>query len=1148
MDIDEYFSELKTNFDKAFDVATKARQKGFDPEEHVEITPAPDLASRVEGIMGIKGLADIIKQHSDGRTRQELAFEIVKELCTSDKFDAPTKERLTTAVRVGLAILTEGILVAPTEGMQGIELHKNSDGTDYAAILYAGPIRGAGGTAAALSVALADYGRKMLGIGEYKATKQEIDRYLEEIQIYNSRVARLQYLPPEEDIRIIFENCPVCIDGLASEQLEISIHRNVTRLDAGGKQQYISNKIRSGVCLVSCEGIAQKAKNVLKYTKNVGLDWSWLNQIIKVEKAQGTQQKTEKKDAVFLQELVAGRPIFAYPEHAGAFRLRYGRSRFSGIAAKGFSPATMQLLDKFIAIGTQLKVEKPGKGCVAVPVDSIEGPFVKLADGRAFRINDAREAVELEPMVKKILSVGDILITYGDFKKTNTPLLPTSYVEEYWFEQLKAAGYTKEEPKELSFKDAYGLSEKFNVPMHPKFIYDYADLSAQDLVHLMDAVVNAKIDHADASLFSVKRITIDGGAVQKSRELLERACIPHFDHMESIDIEGETAQSLLAAFGMERNGLLRDASAVRMPEENAEMQPIEIINSVSSFKVMKRSTKIGSRMGRPEKAKERLMKPAPNILYPIGEYGGKERSISKAYAIQSKKFGNPTIKVEMARHRCSKGGEYINSFYCEEHKARAEVVRKCKICGAFGPWTKCEKCGGDMSGSELKDIDIVAEVNKAVARLGIATLPKLVKGVKGLSNFDKLSEPLEKGILRSINGVYIFKDGTSRFDATDVPITHFYPEEIGTDVETLRSLGYTEDYSGMKLEDKSQLVELMHQDVILNRRGGEYFLKVANFIDQLLEKFYGLEPFYNAKNMGDLVGQYVITLSPHTSAGVLARIIGFTDASVGFAHPYLVSARRRNCDGDEDTTMLLVDALINFSKRYMPTTVGGTMDAPLILTVNVKPEEVDDEVHSMEVVERYGLDFYDKTFSYPAPGEVKVEVVADRLGKDSAYKGINFTHLASAEALVDAPKRSSYTTLKSMVEKIDVQFSLMDKLYSIDKRDTARRLILSHFIPDLMGNLHSYSRQGFRCVSCNAKYRRVPIKGKCTKCGGKLLLTISKGSIEKYLSTAMDLADRYELEPYIKQRIILLKEEIESVFGNIGAVRDQKQFNLTQYL
>ena len=71
-------------------------------------------------------------------------------------------------------------------------------------------------------------------------------------------------------------------------------------------------------------------------------------------------------------------------------------------------------------------------------------------------------------------------------------------------------------------------------------------------------------------------------------------------------------------------------------------------------------------------------------MFPRGEYGGKERSITKAYVLQGKKFNSQSINVELARHLCTKGGEYINSFYCEEHKCRAEIMRKCKLCGNFG--------------------------------------------------------------------------------------------------------------------------------------------------------------------------------------------------------------------------------------------------------------------------------------------------------------------------------------------------------------------------------------------------------------------------------------------------------------------------------
>ena len=1147
MDVDQYFELLSKNFEEAYDIATEARARGFDPEKFVEIKPAPDLASRVETIIGIDGLAEIMKEKSDGKTRQELAFEMVKDMCSDEKFSKSQEKRLTIATRVGLAILTEGIVVAPTEGVQGVEIHKNPDGSDYVSVIYAGPIRGAGGTSMALSAALADYGRRLLGIGSYRAQQTEIERYLEEIQLYNSKGARLQYYPSESDIRMVLENCPVCIDGLPTEEVEVSVHRNIKRLDSTGKEQALTNRVRGGVCLVLCEGIAQKAKSVLKETKNVGLDWSWLNNIIKVDKVSQKDSTKDKKDSVFLQELVAGRPILAYPDHSGAFRLRYGRSRLTGIAAKGFSPATMIILDGFIATGTQLKIDKPGKGCIATPVDSVEGPFVKLDNGEALRINSAEQAKELKDRVTKIIAVGDILITYGDFKKTNTPLQPTSYVEEYWFEQLKSKGYNKEMPEINNFKDAFELSEKYGVPMHPKYIFEYSEISGKELFEIFSALVNSKIEKSGKSLFDVTAVVItDKETIKNIVGQLEKLCVPHTETGASIIIKMDDAQSLLASFGMLNGTEL----SIRGGESlDAEKESLEIINSLAPFKIMRRSTRIGARIGRPEKAKERLMKPAPNVLFPIGGYMSRERNIYKTYSNEKRRFGNPGIEVELARYRCELGQEITETAYCKNHGSGAKLERICKSCGRKSNSEICTYCGGTAVATETRKIDIIGVVDGALQDLGVSTLPKTLKGVKGLTNRDKIAEPIQKGILRAMYGVYTFKDGTTRFDATDTPMTHFYPNEIMVGVERLKGLGYAEDYSGNELKVENQLLELKHQDVIINKHCAEYLINVAAFVDDLLVKFYKLEPFYNVKKIEDLLGHFVITLSPHTSAGVLCRIIGFTEASVGFAHPYVISARRRNCDGDEDTTMLLLDALINFSRSYLPTTIGGTMDAPLILTVKVEPHEVDDEVHDMEVSEAYGLDFYEKTFQYPSPNELKVELVRSRLKSKGAFKDLRFTHLSGDSAVTTAPRRSSYTKLKTMQEKVDSQFRLMDKMYSVNRADTAKRLILSHFIPDLIGNMHSFSKQNFRCVSCNSKYRRVPLVGKCTRCGGKLVLTISKGSIEKYLNMAIELSNRYNLEPYIKQRLVLIREEIENVFGGIGGGEiPTKQFNLSRFL
>ncbi|EQD62664.1 protein containing DNA polymerase II large subunit DP2, partial [mine drainage metagenome] len=102
----------------------------------------------------------------------------------------------------------------------------------------------------------------------------------------------------------------------------------------------------------------------------------------------------------------------------------------------------------------------------------------------------------LEPHIKKILSVGDILVTYGDFKKTNTPLSPTSYVEEYWELQLKASGFDGK-PVVESFNDALELSKRYGVPMHPRYIYDYSDINTEDMLSLVETVNEAFFNGAD---------------------------------------------------------------------------------------------------------------------------------------------------------------------------------------------------------------------------------------------------------------------------------------------------------------------------------------------------------------------------------------------------------------------------------------------------------------------------------------------------------------------------------------------------------------------------------------------------------------------------------------------------------------------------
>jgi DNA polymerase II large subunit len=85
---------------------------------------------------------------------------------------------------------------------------------------------------------------------------------------------------------------------------------------------------------------------------------------------------------------------------------------------------------------------------------------------------------------------------------------------------------------------------------------------------------------------------------------------------------------------------------------------------------------------------------------------------------------------------------------------------------------------------------------------------------------------------------------------------------------------------------------------------------------------------------------------------------------------------------------------------------------------------------------------------------------------------------------------------------------------------------------DIAGNLRAFSTQSFRCKKCNKKFRRLPLAGQCFFCGGDLTLTVYRGNIEKYLSIAQDIVNKYGLPKYYTQRLILINEEISLMFDN----------------
>ena len=217
------------------------------------------------------------------------------------------------------------------------------------------------------------------------------------------------------------------------------------------------------------------------------------------------------------------------------------------------------------------------------------------------------------------------------------------------------------------------------------------------------------------------------------------------------------------------------------------------------------------------------------------------------------------------------------------------------------------------------------------------------------------------------------------------------------------------------------------------------------------------------------------------------------------------------------------------------------MDAPLVLTSVLTPTEVDDMAFDVDIAWSYPLELYEAATAYKMPWDISILQIKDRLHTEEQYENMGFTH--DTDNINAGVRCSAFKTLPSMEDKLKGQMDLAVRIRAVNTADVARLVIEKHFLKDTKGNLRKFSMQQVRCVNCNEKYRRVPLVGKCLKCGERLIFTIAEGSVIKYLGPAIKLAQTYDVSAYLKQTMDLLQRRIESVFGR----EKERQTGLVSY-
>ncbi len=1363
--VEKYEAQLLNATQKCYDIAKLERAKGLDFSTEIEIPRAEDLAGRTEKLLvdyldGLE-IAEKIRELLEETNKDRETTAIKMSIFVAQTLLKLEKDRETcadVALRVGLAILTEAVLVAPLEGIARSRILNNVDGSEFLSIYFTGPIRAAGGTGQALAVLIADMIRRELDIDRYVPTTPEVERVKEEFGLY--RVG-LQYKPTPDEIDRIVRACPVMINGESTERVECAGYARVRNID--------DSRVRGGVLLVIGEGLCLKAPKLRKHTERLGVTgWDFITEFANksasksndvlfwideekiwisgapsdkfaieakkhsgiwnqnknawgfsleyeniilelVEKIYSKKAKLKsrriEKIWKYMNDIIAGRPVLGDPSAPGGFRLRYGRCRTSGLAAGAINPVSMYALDDFLTIGTQMKIERPGKATAITPCDEIEGPWLLLDDGKFSRYDDESEWQKIKENVISIWDAGEILLGYGEFLENNKSLVPSGYGMDRWTSELIRNLNTEtkltifcnimkqsrdEFPEGIptlttslgriwaqtlrsmrpDWNQMIQISKEFQTSLCPPFNLWWKDLPLEWIPTLDNIIQEAIIEKNTSGRFVLRIINGSKGwrpeNIPKAGQKITHETPPGIIHqidecINGVDIIQDderiihgVAKSSLMVLGIEHihegqdiiaisgweallDGLgysteslyelnsprkildikahcferirrlkigyeLLSQEKIRLEKLNEKRKSVRIkaetearqegkgitetvdlgvkamseiedpgsenydalsraeilvegherMNSLWLIKECSKiriedgaGTRIGCRMGRPEKAAPREMKPAAHAIFPLGSMGGPQKLLG--------------VAANQENVRMTLGS------------------RVCTICKKESPSIKCtniDSTGGYCSGNTIqieskassdsfsnrrhisvKTVHLKRDLEFARTRLGLDRLPAKIKGMKKLESKGKIPEPLEKGILRAKYSLPTFRDGTIRYDMSDVPLTHFTPLEINTSYSKLVELGYTHDIHGMPLTSEKQVIELFPQDFVVSKNCMEFMSRVANFIDDLLERYYQTDRFYNVEIFEDLVGQLIIGLAPHTSGGVLGRIIGWSDTSGGYAHPLFHAAKRRNCDGDEDCIMLLMDGLLNFSRQLLPNRRGGLMDAPLVLTTRLNPHEIDKEALNVDAAWNYSAEFYEATDKMLHSKEVEdmMGTITSRLkeGQFVALRGLGFTH--GTENLSTGPALSSYKTLETMKDKMNGQLALGHRLRSVDVSRVASTVVRSHFLPDLRGNLLAFTRQKVRCTKCGHSYRRMPLAGKCISkisfegrglkkynpktttqqyCGGGLALTVSQGAVRKYIEITKHVIETYGVDNYTKQNVEWLVSSTDSLFNN----------------
>ncbi|MFX0015638.1 MAG: hypothetical protein ACFFB2_11345 [Promethearchaeota archaeon] len=1067
----EYIKNLKKDLETQVQLATQARGCKLDPQTSIESKLTFNSRAKIASILKIPKLEDYLPRNlSHHENPLLLAADIAKQI-VNGRFVKKSRENLILlALHSSLVIISQGLISVPQESIPKITIGSKSN---HLTIYFSNTIRYATGETIGLIMLIADYIRQVLHLNRFNPSPDLINRYVEEIEIYTAMNEHFLNLRIDL-LKFLVQNIGIEISGEAFERIEVRRYRNLPNL---------TNKLRMGMC-VAFEKVIESINSIASIRFKSGIpEWDWLKGPFEAIK--------REKHEFGLREVRGTQPLLSKSRKPGGFRLRYGFSRNTSQGAAGIHPVTMYL-SEMLSPGTSIAIDFMDRPITVFPVSTLTGPLVELKDGSSERIESIKRIREIEDKIAQIWEMGDILLSPDDIPATETIEL-SAWTEEWWSQEIKLSIASTNLSIEtlatslnISFKKlerllrepthyhpspetAIKLSNITKVPIHPYYSFNWNEIAISDLIRLIQ-MLNSSSNNFLPNDSDLKYI-------------LRQLGVP-FTIIED-QIQSERFQPFILTL----RGKEEELSQI-LSESSIQIETEKIVTRLTKISVRSScQRRIGLKIIRVEKDEPRHINPPAHILFPIGSHGGTQRNLLKA-----KNVG--TVNIQLSERFCTTCKESTYVSYCQNCQQRTIQNFVCKM-GHVSETQKCEDCGQYAFSAKIKSIDISGLLDSGFQKTGFLDL-KIIKGVSVLNSKNRIPEHIIKGILRAKHKIFVYKDGTSRFDQTNAHITHFTPKEIHSSVKDLIRLGYTHDVFGDDLISEDQLIEINPYDVIVSKKAGIFLVDLSKFLDDELTFLYQLAPYYRINSLNNITGSLIIGLSPFSMVAVIGRIIGYTDNNVTYAHPLWHILKGRNCNGDIDSITLLLDALLNFSTELIPALRGGGMDIPSIINLSDQWEET--SAYSSYDSVSMNLSFYQMLINNP----LKEKLLS--------YKMSCLTPSLPIFHTIDNISSYSFENLfreSKIVSKIETELRVLSRIRGVKAGEFVDNILENDFLPKITTSLTRFFLQPARCNTCNTTFRRVPLS-KCPVCHHQTIgLTLSEGWVLRYLQIINQLKDRF---------------------------------------